>query len=740
MSKSLRKIALRTQCIGVLCTLSVSALLAQYSEPERGIYPTNLVIYQDALRKGVTIEKTNAEYSNDNSIKYRGASSLRFDVRNNATVNVFWGGRTLDTTVFWLHDFSHLSFWVRPSDERLKFSIDVGYMDRQFAVIEKRDVSTALTWRYYDVIVPASAVRRPLNNIKITIWSEAAIAGSIHFDDIKLSNVRIYAGRGVANSISGVFADQLGYDTRGIKTFSAEKFSSFQLLRVPENSVAYGGKNPRVIESPVVNDYAVYVSDFTAFQTPGRYVIRLDNGKTSHPFVIADTVYEARLRAALRFLYYQRNNSAIEMPYAEGPWIHPKDEKEHVTFPGSEEGETKLVRKGWHDAGDLAIYMPNHTYTCYWLASAWDDFRFDADNLNIPESGNGVADILDELRWGLDWILDMQDTTDGGFYSNMCVQKNSPYAYGSTTPLTITGYELTNKTTSASASASGVLAYASTIFSHINPAYAARMLRAATQGWKFLEANPQQIDITINCTTYQDADDIHARFFASAGLFIATGEERFNRYFLSNDPGSQWISDYNNQTNLAYLLYLKSNGGSSVKKQELRALLTGRSQETNRDRENHPFGFAGYYYWGSLATAFARAGNYSLFDWKTNANESSIFTALQQLHYTFGQNSLGFVYVSGFGANGMKQGFHHWLKALNATPRNFPGMLAGGPNEKPDENDRSGENGYNKSAETPIDQRYTDNDSWSTNEVAVNQNAQLVYVLCAAQAYASGKK
>jgi endoglucanase len=429
------------------------------------------------------------------------------------------------------------------------------------------------------------------------------------------------------------------------------------------------------------------------------------------------------------------------MPYAEGPWVHEKDEKDLVLMPRSM-GGTKFVRKGWHDAGDLAIYMPNHTYACFWLALAWDDYRFSSDNLNIPESGNGVPDLLDELRWGVDWILDMQDTTDGGFFQTMCVLKNSPYTYGRTTPLTITGYELTNKTTPATAAASAILAYASTIYgdAKLDPAYAARMRRAALKGWEWLQKNPNHIGIKENCDTYQDADDIHARFFAASSLFLATGEERFNQYVLTKDPGSQWISDYNNQTNLGYLLYLRNSKGNATKQNELRTMLVGRAQEANADRDKHPFGFVGYYYWGSLGTSFARTGNYNLFDWNVNKNQNSLFTAQQQLHYLFGQNSLNFVYFSGFGSNGMKQAFHHWLKTLNATPHNFPGLLPGGPNENPEANDRKFPNGYNKPADVMIDQRYSDNDSWSTNEIAVNQSAQLVYILSAVQAYAKGKK
>jgi endoglucanase len=731
--------------IALVC-VSLNIAHAQYTEPKGGLFPANIVFFQDEVRSGITVSNWASQPSVDRTIKRNGAASWRWTLQPYGGISLIWGGWGMDTTVFWANQNSRLQFWIRPGARDLRFQIQVGYLDGQYDVISVREIGPINQWTLYDEPLPAAAIRRPLNVVKITFSQP----GTFHIDDLQLTNVRLYAGMGEAQSITGIFADQIGYDTFGYKTFSSEKYNSYKIVRVSDNKVMYVGTDRRTVTHRAIGDYSVHIGNFTAFETPGTYVIQLDNGKKSYPFEIGPTVYAATLRAAIRFFYYQRNNSAIVMPYAEGPWVHEKDEKELVLLPRSM-GGTKLVRKGWHDAGDLSIYMPNHTYACYWLAAAWEDFPFTSDNLNIPESANGIPDLLDELRWGLDWILDMQDPKDGGFFQNMCVNKNSPYEYGKTTALTITGYELTNKATAGTAAATAVLAYASRIFSDpkLDPAYAAKMRSAAIQGWKWLEKHPQQILITENCNTYQDDSDIHARVFAAAALFLLTGEERYHRYFLMNDPKSYWFSDYNNQTNMAYLLYLKAPNGAPQKQAELRNLLVSRAAETNADRDKHPFGFVGQYYWGSLGTSFARVGNYNLLDWKLNRNLQSLFTAQQQLHYTFGQNSLNFVYFSGFGKNGMRNAFHHWLKALNATPFTFPGLLPGGPQENPAPNDISyppktygywGDPKNPRDANTPIDQRYTDNDSWSTNEIAVNQSAQLVYVLCAAHAYATEKK
>jgi hypothetical protein len=104
-----------------------------------------------------------------------------------------------------------------------------------------------------------------------------------------------------------------------------------------------------------------------------------------------------------------------------------------------------------------------------------------------------------------------------------------------------------------------------------------------------------------------------------------------------------------------------------------------------------------------------------------------------------GRNFRTFCYISELegSSNSRIHGFHHWLKALDATPYNYPGAVGCGPNESPDGNDT-----YYWSAAVPgepIEARYTDNDSWSTNEVAINWQAAAVYNIFAARAIARGQ-
>lgn len=126
---------------------------------------------------------------------------------------------------------------------------------------------------------------------------------------------------------------------------------------------------------------------------------------------------------------------------------------------------------------------------------------------------------------------------------------------------------------------------------------------------------------------------------------------------------------------------------------------------------------------------------------------------LANVHYALGRNSLQRAYVGGIAGvtSGRTRAFHHWLAALEARPFLFPGMVAGGPSEHPDARDASfprarpvplwgywGDPAMPRDDSTPLDGRYTDNDSWSTNELDVEWQAVTLYNLYLARWLANG--
>ncbi len=539
---------------------------------------------------------------------------------------------------------------------------------------------------------------------------------------------------------SHLAASQIGYAPAGPKAFtSPTRFEGFRLVDdASGRTVWQGGPPARMLPTGLLGPIRdVWIGDFSPVVARGRYRLLADNGLTSHPFSIDIEVHAPAIRAAQRVFYFQRAFTAIEPRFSEGPWWHPTDA---ALAPAG-------VRRGWHDAGDYSLYNMTAVSSLFWLLEAYSDFAPRDDDTNIPESGNGVPDLLDEGRWELEWLLSVA-TPDGGVRNSTCLEHYD--AYGSNAPDTRRPYVHGEPGTIATARAVGILAYAAHVFSTVDPAFATTLGDAARRGWRYLEQRPGEHSDGPTCAAYRQHDDRRAgratRMFAAAGMLTLTGEARFRDAFeavfddIEGDPSPYRFNAY------ASLLYLRAPAGDPRRQAAIRARLLALADEAVTDSRAHPFGWAGRYIWGSTAVAFERAGAFTVKQCLTDAQPASPYCqqALANLDYVLGRNSYQFAYVSGLPgvSRGRTHAFHHWLATMRATPFLFPGAVAGGPNETPEPNDGSrplgrprptwgywGDPAMPRDAATPIDGRYTDNDSWSTNELAITWQAAALYNL-----------
>jgi hypothetical protein len=159
----------------------------------------------------------------------------------------------------------------------------------------------------------------------------------------------------------------------------------------------------------------VWWVDFSALTAPGTYrVYSAALGGQSYDFEIREDIYNEVVLTALRSFYLQRCNTpklAIHAgDYADPAACHLQDLSTGPATGHIDRGTFDLTG-GWHDAGDYNKYVWGAVSTAILnMLRAYEDnpdvFR-DGD-LNIPESGNGVVDILDEIKWELDWLMKMQ--------------------------------------------------------------------------------------------------------------------------------------------------------------------------------------------------------------------------------------------------------------------------------------------------------------------------------------------
>jgi endoglucanase len=556
--------------------------------------------------------------------------------------------------------------------------------------------------------------------------------------------------RRVEPPFSHLAASQVGYGPSMRKEFtSPRRFGSFRVVAEPGGAVAFAGGPPvRAVHTDVLGDIeTVWIGDFTALATPGRYHVVTDDGQVSFPFDVAADVFDPLVRAVQRSFYYQRAFTAVDAAHAEGPWVHPSDADRAP--PG--------VRAGWHDAGDYSLYSASLGNALFWLLEAYSDFAPASDQTNIPESSNGVPDLLDEARWGLEWLLSVQDAS-GGFRNTTCQEGYGPY--GTNAPDRMPPYKNGEVGTLATARAVALLAYASAVFRPHDAAFANRSLQRARAGYAYLREHWTENTDGPTCPAYRadgNADvGNQARMFAAAGMLLATSELRFRDDFEQTYVDLDYEPIYLHLHGFAAQLYLRAPAGDPARKAAIRQRLRHSSDRAREEGEGHPFQLASRSQWGTIGAGFTRTGLYSvkrcLEDPVGAAGDCD--QALANVHYALGRNSLQLVYVNGLPGvtRGRAHAFHQWLAVLRADPYCFPGTVAGGPNGNPEPDDVSwpsawpipiwgywGDPAFPRDGDTPLDGRFTDNDSWSTNEVAVDWQASALYSFHFARWMAKGR-
>ena len=154
--------------------------------------------------------------------------------------------------------------------------------------------------------------------------------------------------------------------------------------------------------------------DFSAFQTPGAYRIVAGDG-TSETFPIGPQVYEG---AADFVLNYMRQQRCGWNPFLRE---HCHQNDAIIVYHPTKSGEHLDVRGGWHDASDCLQYTTTTANAIYQMAYAYEqnpDAFGDAYQTDGTPGANGIPDIVDEIRWGLDW-LDRMNPEPGEYYNQL---------------------------------------------------------------------------------------------------------------------------------------------------------------------------------------------------------------------------------------------------------------------------------------------------------------------------------
>lgn len=169
---------------------------------------------------------------------------------------------------------------------------------------------------------------------------------------------------------------------------------------------------------------------FTSYTMPGDYTIRAagrDGKEVAEARVyIGDDAYSRHNMRELP-LNYLREQRCGDNPVF-GKKCHQHDG--YLVLSGADDGKEANVRGGWHDASDFLQYLTTSANTVYQLLFAYEsnpEGWADAFDASGRPGANGVPDILDEARWGLEWMLRM-NPSEGVYYNQIADDRDHRFA------------------------------------------------------------------------------------------------------------------------------------------------------------------------------------------------------------------------------------------------------------------------------------------------------------------------
>ena len=460
--------------------------------------------------------------------------------------------------------------------------------------------------------------------------------------------------------------------------------------------------------------------DFSSVTAPGTYKI-VAGDQESFEFKIGNDVYDEAFKASLRMFYLQRCGMELTKDLA-GDFAHPACHTGEATIYGTSE---KIdVSGGWHDAGDYGRYVVSGAKAAADLMLAYNLYpnAFD-DALNIPESGNGIPDVLDEVKYELDWLFKMQNSEGGEYHKVTCANFPTFVMPEEETDELI----VTPVSTTATADFAAVMAMASYVYADVDSAYAAKCLDAAKKAASYLEKH-KSVEGTKNpkdivTGEYGDDKDNDERIWAYAELFKATGDAAYDEKFgalissgasCATDLGWQGVSAY---AGYAYLS-AKTKGKSydavltSFKSGIADVESAAAADAYNCSLKDYP--------WGSNMTV-ANNGMYVLLYDQIQSASAGDKVARQQLNYILGTNGTGYCFLTGYGTLSPEHPHHRPSQAKKTA---VPGMVAGGPNQNLED-----PYAQNVIKEAPAALCYADSDqAYSLNEVTIYWNSPVVFL------------
>lgn len=543
-----------------------------------------------------------------------------------------------------------------------------------------------------------------------------------------------------------IFINQEGYLPKEEKYFIINnKAKSFTVKSEENNQESFSGSVSLWKENDTSTGETLYVGYFTDLTQNGKYFIVLDDGSKSFSFNIKDDVFNNVRDKSLKSYYYQRSGIELEEKYA-GIFARKAGHIEKLEYHHSSPIEGKKdVSGGWYDAGDYGRYIIPASVSLAVMLMGYEQYpeKFKSDDINIPESSNGIPDFLDEMRYELEWMLKMQHREEGKFKGALPYMLNSLHRVDGLPAEASACQYIYDFSSVATADFSAAMALSSRLYKSIDKEFANKCLDASILAWDFLRVNgnypeggfQRPSDTTTGGYAEEAKDnyeDYNCRLWAALELYLTTGSTEYHDYFVNNYKllTNSWNMAWNDATGFAKIQYIL--GDKKLLNSEIQKDFTDSFIEycnTNLLRKIDSNGFKltidnSEYVWGSNGELLNRAEQL-IFAYQLTKDKKYYNGALAQLNYVLGLNIHNISFVTYTGTNFPKV-IHHGIGFATDFKDVIPGLIAGGPNCELD-----GDTTLPKyfDEDTPPAKCYIDHrDSWASNESCILYNAPLVPV------------
>lgn len=493
---------------------------------------------------------------------------------------------------------------------------------------------------------------------------------------------------------------------------------SFVIKKVSDQSIAFKGEVSKPVFQKDVSQ-SVSFADFSALTKEGKYYLETADGVKSTEFEIGPKVYNQAYYTAMRGFYLWRCGTAVEGTHKGHHFAHAechmKDGYEDY------QGKAGVIRDGiggWHDAGDYGKYVVNAGVTVGIMFMAWDQFQpqLKKISLDLPETAKGYPDFLKEMKWETDWLLKMQYTDGSGKVAHKLTRKSfEPFCKPEED---LEKRYFTDWSSAAVADFVAMLAQAARHFEPYDKAYAQKCLAAAELSYKFLKENPENkgfVQGEFKTGGYQSSDP-DDRLWAAAEMWETTGKAEYLKDFEDQAKAQNYKIDedwdWGDVSNLGMFQYAVSKR-KGKNAEVLKAIEKNIVEGANKITENAAADVYARplirYYWGCNGTIARQVLNLQVAN-RIAPDKKYVETSLDAMAHLFGRNYYNRSYVTGLGINPAMNP-HDRRSGSDKEVEPWPGYIVGGGHKATDWIDKE--------------------ESYATNEIAINWQGALVYALAA---------